>query len=86
MRPQLTQHAAKAADVAERVALADGDVGEAHVEFGRQPLAALEVAVHGNDGVAPRVGITVGDGGESHLRAADGERREDVQQQRRLRR
>jgi hypothetical protein len=81
VRSQLLQDAAEMQHVPERVALANGEVGVADIDLGGEAFAALEIAVHGDDGMAPRLGITVGNGGEAHLRTADGERREDVQKQ-----
>ena len=86
VRAQIEQHAAKAMDVAQRVALADIHGRERDREIGAEPLAAGGVAVHGDNGMAPGAAELVGDGGEAHLLTAHGEGGEYMQQQRGRRR
>ena len=83
VRSQLIQDTPEVQHVPQRVALADGNVGVADLHLGREAFAAFKVAVHGDDRMAPGMGVAVGDSGESHLRATNRERREDVQEERR---
>ena len=81
VRPQLEQRTATAAEVSNRVALAERHGGKGHVEVRVQPLAAGGVAVHGDDGVPPDQAEPVGEGGETHLRPTYREGGKNMQQQ-----
>jgi len=78
-RPR-AQRKPEAPDVAERLSLPNFYRRKPDGDIGRQAFSAGKISVHGDDVVVPAGAQPVGDGAETHLRAADRERRKNVQQ------